>query len=293
MGELRSALERLGYREGQTLFGAPYDPRYAPPMPGQASRFYSRYFRQLARLIEDASERNSGRPAIVLGHSFGGVVALEFVRNAPLPWRDSFVKHLITVAPTWSGGGYVRALTAFATGPVGLLFVPAAPQLAMRSMWRTFETAVATLPSPAVFGRRPLVITRNRNYSAYDIADLLVAVGSADAVRPFRERELPKMEFFEAPMVPLTYITGVGIPTPEQLIYRDDDFDRQPEVVYGDGDDTINVASMLAFEEKVGMQPGQKERFKSIKFAGIRHSSLATDERALSVIMNEIVEANR
>ena len=292
MGALRSALGRLGYREGETLFGVPYDTRYAPPMPGQTSQFYSRYFRQMARLIEDASERNNGRPAIVLGHSFGGAVALEFVRNSPLQWRDSFIRHLITVAPTRSGG-YVNPLMAFASGPAGLFFVPAAPQLAMRWMWRTLEIGVANLPSPAVFGRRPLVITRNRNYSAYDIADLLVAVGSADAVRPFRERELPKMEFFEAPMVPLTYITGVGIPTPEQLIYRDDDFDRQPEVVYGDGDDTINVASMLAFEEKVGMQPGQKERFKSIKFAGIRHSSLATDERALSVIMNEIVEANR
>ena len=119
MGELRSALERLGYRDGETLFGAPYDPRYAPPVPGQTSVFYSRYFRQVARLIEDASERNSGRPAIVLGHSFGGVVALEFVRNAPLQWRDRFVRHLITVAPTWSGG-YVNPLMAFASGPAGL-----------------------------------------------------------------------------------------------------------------------------------------------------------------------------
>ncbi|RLN39647.1 uncharacterized protein C2845_PM01G08080 [Panicum miliaceum] len=214
-------------------------------MPGQKSRFYSRYFRRLARLIEDASKRNDGKPAIVLGHSFGGEVALEFVRNAPLAWRHRFVKHLFTVAPTWAGG-YVKALMAVASGPVGLLFVPSAPQLAMRSMWRTFETAIVNLPSPAVFGRRPLVVTRHRNYSAYDIPDLLAAVGSADSVRPFRERELAKMEYFEAPMVPMSYIIGVGIPTAEQLIYWDDDFDRLPEVVYGDGDDTINVASMLA-----------------------------------------------
>ena len=144
-----------------------------------------------------------------------------------------------------------------------------------------------------MFGNRPLVITRNRNYTAYDIADLLVAVGSADAVRAFRDRELPKMEYFEAPMVPWTYIIGVGIPTAEQLIYWDDGFDRQPEMVYGDGDDTINLASMLALEEKVGMQPGQMERFKSIKLAGVRHSPLVTDERALSVVIDEIVEANR
>ncbi|PAN50787.1 hypothetical protein PAHAL_9G546300 [Panicum hallii] len=282
LGALKSALERLGYHL-----------RYAPPLPGQTSRVYSRYFRGLARLIEDASRRNNGKPAIVLGHSFGGGVALEFVRNTPLPWRDRFVKHVITVAPTWSGGGYVKSLMAVASGPVGLLFVPSAPQLAMRWMWRTFETAIVNLPSPAVFGRRPLVITRHRNYSAYDIADLLVAVGSADGVRPFRERELSKMEYFEAPMVPLTYINGVGIPTAEQLIYWDDDFDRLPEVVYGDGDDTINLASMLAFEEKVGKRPGQMERFKSIKLAGVRHSALVTDVGALSIIMNEIVEANR
>ena len=136
------------------------------------------------------------------------------------------------------------------------------------------------------------MITRNRNYTAYDIADLLVAVGSADAVRAFRDRELPKMEYFEAPMVSWTYIIGVGIPTAEQLIYWDDGFDRQPEMVC-DGDDTINLASMLALEEKVGKQPGQKERFKSIKLAGVRHSALATDERALSILMDEILEANR
>ena len=292
-GALRSTLERFGYRDGETLFGAPYDFRYAPPLPGQRSRVYSRYFRLVTRLIEDATKKNQGRAAIILGHSYGAMVALEFVRNSPSPWRHKLIKHLFMVAPTWSGG-YVRAIRGIVSGPpVDMVYVPSASRLSVRSMWRTFETAVATLPSPAVFGRRPLVITRNRNYSAYDIADLLVAVGSADAVRPFRERELPKMEYFEAPMVPLTYISGVGIPTAEQLIYRDDDFDRLPEVVYGDGDDTINIASVLAFEEKVGMQPGQKERFKSIKFAGIRHSSLATDERALSVIMNEVVEANR
>jgi len=85
MGELRSALERLGYRDGETLFGAPYDLRYAPPLPGQMSQvYYSRYFRRLARLVEDASRKNHGRPVIVLGHSFGGAVALEFIRNAPL-----------------------------------------------------------------------------------------------------------------------------------------------------------------------------------------------------------------
>ncbi|CAL4938361.1 unnamed protein product [Urochloa decumbens] len=292
LGALRSALETLGYRDGETLFGAPYDFRYAPPMPGQASRVYSRYFRRVTRLIEDASRKNHGKPAIVLGHSYGGAVALEFVRNAPPPWRDTFIKHLFIVAPTWSGG-YVRTLTSLVSGPAGLLYVPSAPQPAMRSMWWSFETSVVNLPAPVVFGRRPVVITRHRNYSAYDIADLLVTVGSAGAVRPFREREVAKMEYFKAPMVSMTCMNGVGIPTTEQLVYEEDNFDRGPEVVYGDGDDTINLISMLAFEEVVGKQPGQKERFKSIKLAKVGHSELVTNEWALKIIMDEIVELNR
>ncbi|CAN6301700.1 unnamed protein product [Urochloa humidicola] len=291
-GALRPALERLGYRDGETLFGAPYDFRYAPPLPGQTSRVYSSYFRRVTRLIEDASRKNHGKPAIVLGHSYGGGVALDFVRNAPPPWRDTNIKHLFAVAPTWSGG-FVRALKDLVSGPAGILYVPSAPQPAMRSMWRSMEVSVVNLPAPVVFGRRPLVITRHRNYTAYDIADLLVTIGSAGSVRPFREREVAKMEYFEAPMVPMTYMNGVGIPTAEQLIYGEDDFDTLPEVVYGDGDDTINLISMLAFEEKVGKQPGQKERFKSIKLAKVRHSELVTNERALKIIMDEIVEINR
>ena len=66
---LRQELENIGYRDGDTLFGAPYDLRYAPPVPGQSSEVFTRYFRQLTRLIEDASRRNQGRKAILFGHS--------------------------------------------------------------------------------------------------------------------------------------------------------------------------------------------------------------------------------
>jgi len=40
-------------------------------------------------------------------------------------------------------------------------------------------------------------------------------------------------------------------------------------------------------------QLGQNERFKIIKLAGVRHSTLVTDEWALSIIMDEIVEVYR
>jgi lysophospholipase-3 len=86
------------------------------------------------------------------------LVALEFVRNSPSPWRHKFIKHLFMVAPTWSGG-YVRAIRGIVSGPpVDMVYVPSASRLSVRSMWRTFETAIVNLPSPEVFGRRPLLL---------------------------------------------------------------------------------------------------------------------------------------
>ncbi|ONM20990.1 Lecithin-cholesterol acyltransferase-like 1 [Zea mays] len=91
LGKLRAALEDMGYRDGDTMFGAPYDFRYAPPSPGQTSEVYSRYFKELMELVEAASERTR-KKAVILGHSFGGMVALEFVRvpgaGAQLRVRD-------------------------------------------------------------------------------------------------------------------------------------------------------------------------------------------------------------
>ncbi|RCV24611.1 hypothetical protein SEVIR_5G097700v4 [Setaria viridis] len=293
---LRRALERVGYRDGDTLFGAPYDLRHAPPppAPGQPSEVFSRYFRRLTRLIEDASRRNQGKKVILFGHSFGGTVALDFVRSTPMSWRRGHIKHLVLAAPLPAAAGFVRPLRNFASGSA-LLYVPgtAALPLTLRPMWRSFESAILNFPSPAVFGRRPVVVTRERNYSAHDMEEFLAAVGAGAAVEPFRRRAVPRMRYFQAPMVPTTCINGVGNETPEQLVYWDGDFDKVPEVVNGDGDEDINLISMLEFDEQMRRQPEQKKMFKSIKLHGASHGTIVTEEWTLKRVMQEILEANR
>ncbi|TKW31828.1 hypothetical protein SEVIR_2G131700v4 [Setaria viridis] len=219
---IREALEIVGYRDGDTLFGAPYDWRYAPPVPGQQSQVYSCYFKQFKSLVEAASKKHH-KKVIIFGHSYGGmVVVLEFVRNAPLAWRNKYINHLILVAPVLSAGFLQQART-IASGPADFGYV-GATQSSIRTMWRSFETGTVDLPSPKVFGHKPLVITKQRNYSAYDMEDFLVAIGFSDGVQPFRRRMVPKMRYFKAPMVPITCINGVGIRTAEQLVYWESDY---------------------------------------------------------------------
>ncbi|CAO2209029.1 unnamed protein product [Urochloa humidicola] len=309
---LRQELERIGYRDGETLFGAPYDLRHAPPVAaGQKSEVFSDYFRRLTRLIEEASRSNHGRKVILFGHSFGGMVALEFMRGGggndtpPMAWRDKYIKHLLLVAPL-PDGGFMQPVQNFASGSE-LLYVPGMTTpplaLALRPMWRSFESAIANFPSPEVFGGAPLVVTGERNYSAADMDELLAAVGGAAAAEPFRRRRAvapcsssSRMMVggcFRAPMVPTTCINGVGNETPERLVYWDGDFDKDPEEVNGDGDGNINLASMLAFDEAMRRHPGQNKMFKTIKLRGAMHGTIVTEEWALKRVMQEILGANR
>nr|CAB3472244.1 unnamed protein product [Digitaria exilis] len=291
---LRKELEKVGYVDGDTMFGAPYDLRHAPPVPGQKSAVFSAYFRQLSRLIEDASTSNHGHKVILFGHSLGGMVALEFVRSTTMAWREKYIKHLLLVAPLPSEG-FVASLQNFVSGS-GLLYVPGVHTLALalRPMWRTFESSIANFPSPAVFGTgKPVVITGDRNYTAGEMEELIADVGYVAGVEPFRRRAVPKMNYFQAPMVPTTCINGVGNDTPEQLVYWDGDFDAEPEIVYGDGDQEINLISMLAFDGKMRRETEQNRVYKSIKIRGARHGTIITEDWALKRVMQEILEASR
>ncbi|TVU01478.1 hypothetical protein EJB05_53068, partial [Eragrostis curvula] len=199
-------------------------------------------------LVEDASRRQQqqqqGRrkkKVILFGHSMGGMVALEFVRATPPAWREEYIKHLVLVAPLPASSGFTESVKYFVSGSE-MLHVPATTAMSLRPMWRTFESVIAAFPSPAVFGDdKPLVVTGRRNYTARDMADLLADVGAAGAVEPFRRLELPKARrYFEPPMVPVTCVNGVG---------------------NGDGEGTINLISMLAFDEDMRREPGQRKQY--------------------------------
>ncbi|KAK3153815.1 hypothetical protein QOZ80_2BG0181610 [Eleusine coracana subsp. coracana] len=290
LDNVREALEELGYRDNDTLFEAPYDWRHVPPVPGQISRSYSQFFQRFKELVETASSKHE-KKVIIFAHSYGGTVALEFVRNMPLAWRNRYIKHLILSAPTLSEG-FMRMVQGLISGSEHMIYVPTS-DTSLRTLWRSFETSIMGLPSPKVFGHEPLVITKQRNYSAYDMEDFLAAIGLGDSIKPFRTRMIPKMNYFEAPMVPMTCMNGVGIRTPRQLLFWESDYNVSPEIVYGDGDGGVNLRSMTAFEEEMCRDPRQKRQFKSVKIYKVGHSDLVTEEGAIKRVVEEILEANR
>ncbi|KAL6641021.1 hypothetical protein ACP70R_019202 [Stipagrostis hirtigluma subsp. patula] len=176
MERLVLSLELAGYTEGENLFGASYDLRQAAAAPEQASAAFSDFSSSLTLLVERASRRNGGRPAILVTHSLGGLNAVVFLQRSPLPWRRRYVKHLVMVS---TGAGGSVPLLPVGGGPAP----PPGDVLSFGGASRSFAVPFLVLPSPRVFGHAPLVITRARNYSAYEMAELLAAAGfSGDEV---------------------------------------------------------------------------------------------------------------
>ncbi|XP_047073854.1 lecithin-cholesterol acyltransferase-like 1 [Lolium rigidum] len=290
--KLRNELEALGYRDGDTLFGVPYDIRHAPPRPGQPSEVYSDYFARVKDLVQNASAKNGNKPVIFVGHSFGGKLILDFVNSTPLSWRKQFIKHLVLLSPT-PPTGFLEALKNLASGPSCIHF-DAAPHLALRTMWWSFASSLLSLPSPTVFTHEPLIITKHRNYSAYDYPDFFAALGfSMKGMLPFTKWVFPTNMRVEAPMVPTTYLSGFGIQTINQVVFWDGNFDVYPENVYGNGDGVVNWNSVLVFANELKRQHCLKNiLFKFIKIPNVTHGEIASQDNSLKIIMAEILEAN-
>uniref|UniRef100_J3N164 GPI inositol-deacylase n=1 Tax=Oryza brachyantha TaxID=4533 RepID=J3N164_ORYBR len=276
---MTEALKGIGYNEEENLFGAPYDSRYVSAPPGMHAMAFSSFMADLRRLAEHASGKNGGRAVILVTHSMGGLMAVEFLTRSPVPWRKRYVKHLVMVST--GAGGIVAPLRSLAASAH-------APPSSLAGAERSYGSAFAALPSPKVFGDdQPLVVTRRGNYSARDMPELLAAVGfSGSEIHLYRTRALPVTLGFRAPRVPVTAVYGAGVPTPEQLVYWDGDFSKDPEVMYGDGDGAVNLQSVLALTPVVGEDPEQGF-FKAVKIANATHGAIIRDEFALNGVITE------
>lgn len=287
MAALVESLERVGYVTGETLFGAPYDFRYGLAAAGHPSRVGSKFLQDLKVLIEEASNSNGGKPVILVSHSLGGLFVLQLLNRNPLSWRKKFIKHFVALSAPW--GGTVEEMLTFASGST--LGVPLVDPLNVRQEQRSSESNLWLMPNPKVFGRqKPLVITPNATYSANDITEFLDAIGFSQGVYPYTRRILPLLEQLSEPEVPVTCIIGRGVKTPERLLYGENGFDEQPEVIYGDGDGTVNMVSLLALESL--WADNKNQTLKVITVSHVSHTSILKNDVALEEIIGEISDIN-
>lgn len=175
-------------------------------------------------------------------------------------------------------------MLTFASG--NTLGVPLVDPLLVREEQRSSESNLWLLPNPIIFGAKQLVITPNASYSANEIAQFLENIGFSGGIHPYKSRILPLIEKTIAPEIPITCIIGSGVRTAETLLYRRNGYDEQPEIVYGDGDGTVNMASLLALESL--WTENKNQYVKVIRIGGVSHTSILKQDIALDEIIGEI-----
>jgi len=310
MIHLVNALTNKGYERGRTLFGAPYDFRYAPGP--HASAVARNYLTDLKGLIEQAYTANDNQPVVLLSHSMGALWSLYFLNNQQMEWRQKFVAHFVTIAAPW--GGTVEQMMTFASGnSVGVPFVD---PLVVRKEQRSSESNLWLLPVSWVFGKhRPLVISSSgRSYTAADMKEFLhdiitpagfaATTAAADLhqscnhlVTAYESRvpHLTEKTSLQAPRVPVTLIYGHGVPTAEMLSYEEKStsssklgFDCVPKIVQGDGDGTVNLCSLTAVIQEWGSTPGQI--LEVIALSNKSHRNILLDKESIEVIVNVILD---
>ncbi|CAN6587235.1 unnamed protein product [Malus baccata var. baccata] len=287
MAPLVESLEKIGYVNDENLFGAPYDFRYGLAPEGHPCHVGSKFLQDLTHLVENASTSNGGKPVILVSHSLGGLFALQLLNRNPPSWRRKFIKHLVALCAPW--GGTVDEMLTFASG--NTLGVPLVDPLLVRGEQRSSESNLWLMPNPEIFGRKNLlVITPNATYSASDVPRFLDDIGFGEGVHPYKTRVLGLMEELVAPGVPITCVVGSGVKTAETLFYGSNSFDEQPEIVYGDGDGTVNMVSLLAHESL--WSDTKNQTLKTIRVPGVSHTAMLKDEDALDEIVREISGIN-
>lgn len=284
MIDLVNALKARGYESGKSIFGAPYDFRFAPGP--HASDVALKYLKDLKELIEAASRANDNQPVVVLAHSMGCLWTLYFLNQQSVQWKSQYVARFISVSAPW--GGAVEQMMTFASGnPEGVPFVDA---LVVRKEQRLSESNLWLLPVSGVFGDRPLVFASNRNYSAADMESFFVDIGFSEGIAPYQSRIPHLTEILQPPGIPMTMIYGYNVPTSETLSYEKRGFDSHPEIIDGDGDGTVNLCSLTAVVKEWEAVKGQE--LEVISLANKGHMKILNDADSVQVIVDAIMNAS-
>eukprot|EP00246_Nothoceros_aenigmaticus_P012193 TRINITY_DN3658_c0_g1_i1.p1 TRINITY_DN3658_c0_g1~~TRINITY_DN3658_c0_g1_i1.p1 ORF type:complete len:493 (-),score=41.54 TRINITY_DN3658_c0_g1_i1:85-1563(-) len=281
MQSLVAALENEGYVDGQSLFGAPYDFRYA--LGPNTSEVARTYHRDLKNLIESAYSSNANRKVVLVAHSLGGLWILCFLNQQSEAWLHNFISHFVSVATPW--GGTVEQMKTYASG--NNQGVKILDPLYFRDEQRSSESNLWLLPVPRVFGAATLVVTPNRNYTAYDMEDFFRDIAYPEAVVAYRSRFASLGNKLPAPVVPVTIMYSRGVETVETFVYNSDSFDSFSDVVIGDGDGTVNFRSLTATIKD--WQEAQNQSVRVVELPSSTHSGCLTDSQAVQTIVGEIL----
>lgn len=264
-------LVALGYQRGIDVRGAPYDFRKAPNELGD-------YFKKLHALIEDSYTSNDNASVIMVCHSMGCPNLRYFFSRQPQPWKDKYIRAMVTLGGAW--GGAVKALKAYASGEnLGVVVIN---PLSVRPEQRSTPSLAYMLPNRLYWNESEVLVkTLNRSYGLADYEAFFKDIGFTDGYEMYKDTKSFMLDT-TAPGVEIHCLHGRNVSTIERIEYHKPGFpDIQPEVVFGDGDGTVNIRSLRGC---LRFQSGQSQPIYEKTLDNVEHMSILYDKAAIDYI---------
>eukprot|EP00041_Stephanoeca_diplocostata_P030955 m.949708 g.949708 ORF g.949708 m.949708 type:complete len:296 (-) comp23857_c1_seq7:2480-3367(-) len=166
-------------------------------------------YEEIALYVEDIVAKNNGSKVAVRGYSGGTINSYAFLMSQPEAWRKAHIMAYIVVSPVFGGtvssmnsilSGWARGDMTQCIGRAAALYVPSVLWMFPRPgetqwFWNRTETLVAT---------------KTKNYTAYDLPDMLTDMG-LPKVRALLELEIDDyLNKFEPPMIDTYAFYGYG-----------------------------------------------------------------------------------
>ncbi|KFM72700.1 Group XV phospholipase A2, partial [Stegodyphus mimosarum] len=230
-------LVREGYRRGVDVRGAPYDHRKAP-------NEYKKYFEDLRNLTEETYSINSQTKITFICHSMGCPVISYFLSMQTQLWKDKYVERIIALAGAF--GGAVKAMKGFAAGDdLGIAIISS---LKVRNHIRTCPSLAYMLPSSELWGENEaLMVTPKKVYTVSDFHEFFQDINYTTGYEMYKDTHRYALRSLQPPGVEVHCLYGTNVPTVERVDYKSmKHFPDHPEVIYGNGDGTVNEKSMAA-----------------------------------------------
>lgn len=260
----------LAYKRGTTVRGAPFDFRKAP-------NELQYYFDALRQLTEEMYN-TSGQRVVYLLHSMGGPITWYFLGHQPQSWKDKYVEAVISLAGAW--GGSIKAVKVYTAGDnLGIYLI--SPQN-IRKEQRSAPSLAFLLPLPTVWKSDDVLVqTPEKNYTTANFKDLFEALKLPDAYNMYLDTK-DLLKTLPPPGVELHCLYGHTVNTVEKLVYQEGHFPDSPEIIFGDGDGTVNIRSAKVCES---FKDKQKQKVHAKPFPNMEHMAILKEVNSIAYIL--------
>lgn len=232
----------------------------------------SNWFDLLKVLCERLYRQNNSRKVILIGHSMGGNMVYVFLQKQEQQWKDKYIRAFIPLATPFIGNFKYMYDYLFADD------YPAFLSPVIRQAERTYPSMAFLIPNKKFWNDTVFIAAPTFNYTPFTYEKFFKDIGQPVAFQMYQDVE-NLMDNLQHPKVDIYCYGGYGQRTLRSMVAKSNNLYSmiQREVIYGDGDEFVNIESLescVRWGEQSGDHKFTFAVFKTTHMGIIRDSSV-------------------